>query len=390
MSTIKHILLLFISFTTTAVLAEEPNVEINGTIKNGEGRTIFLKTFKNDKSILVDSALIKKNGKFNFKFYTEKKNFFSLNISGKKKNEIALLILDNKENNSINFNSTFEDFGTLYNVEGSHECDVIEDYVKIIYNYQKKRNLQTNVFQDPSSKLNKDSIKTIIDELDNKFKSVRSEFILRNKFSMAVIITASSLNPQQDLELYKTIRDGLLKSAPGSEYQIAFSNQVDQIEQQLNAQQQQKKEEEALKNLTAIGNVAPELNFNNPEGKLITLKSLRGNYVLIDFWASWCRPCRMENPNVVKLYNKYKEQGFTVFSVSLDNNVDRWVNAIKADNLSWPNHVSDLKQWRTEATKIYGFRGIPYTVLIDKEGKIIAKNLRGPSLEAKLKELFGS
>ena len=88
MSTIKHILLLFISFTTTAVLAEEPNVEINGTIKNGEGRTIFLKTFKNDKSILVDSALIKKNGKFNFKFYTEKKNFFSLNISGKKKNEI--------------------------------------------------------------------------------------------------------------------------------------------------------------------------------------------------------------------------------------------------------------------------------------------------------------
>ena len=207
---------------------------------------------------------------------------------------------------------------------------------------------------------------------------------------MAVIITASSLNPQEDLELYKAIRDGLLKSAPGSEYQIAFSNQVDQIEQQLNAQQQQKKEEEALKNLTAIGNVAPELNFNNPEGKLITLKSLRGNYVLIDFWASWCRPCRMENPNVVKLYNKYKEQGFTVFSVSLDNNVDRWVNAIKADNLSWPNHVSDLKQWRTEATKIYGFRGIPYTVLIDKEGKIIAKNLRGPSLEAKLKELFGS
>ena len=92
----------------------------------------------------------------------------------------------------------------------------------------------------------------------------------------------------------------------------------------------------------------------------------------------------------MKLYNKYKEQGFTVFSVSLDNNIDRWVNAIKADNLSWPNHVSDLKQWRTEATKIYGFRGIPYTVLIDKEGKIIAKNLRGPSLEAKLKELFGS
>ena len=193
------------------------------------------------KVFLLTQHSLKKMENLTSSFTLKKKNFFSLNISGKKKNEIALLILDNKENNSVNFNSTFEDFGTLYNVEGSHECDVIEDYVKIINNYQKKRNLQTNVFQDPSSKLNKDSIKTIIDELDNKFKSVRSEFILRNKFSMAVLITASSLNPQQDLELYKTIRDGLLKSAPGSEYQIAFSNQVDQIEQQLNAQQQQKR-----------------------------------------------------------------------------------------------------------------------------------------------------
>ena len=198
------------------------------------------------------------------------------------------------------------------------------------------------------------------------------------------------MNPQQDLKMYKTIRDGLLKSSPGSEYQLAFNEQVNQIEIQLNEQKKQEEEKEKLKNLTNIGNVAPALNFNNPEGKLITLASLKGNYVLIDFWASWCRPCRMENPNVVKLYNKYKDQGFTVFSVSLDNNVEKWVNAIEKDGLTWPNHVSDLKQWRTEATKIYGFRGIPYTVLIDKKGKIIAKNLRGESLDTKLKEIFGN
>ena len=96
----------------------------------------------------------------------------------------------------------------------------------------------------------------------------------------------------------------------------------------------------------------------------------------------------MENPNVVKLYNQYKEKGFTVYSVSLDNSVERWKAAIKQDGLSWENHVSDLKQWRTEATKIYGFRGIPYTVLLDKEGKIIAKNLRGQALEKKLAEIF--
>ena len=390
MKTLKRLLVLFISIACFSGFAKETNVEINGVIKNGEGRTIYLQTFKNDKSVLIDSATIKKNGKFSFNLSVLEKNFFSLSISGKEKNEIALLILDNKDNTVINFNSNVQDFGTIYNVQGSHECDVIEDYVKIITNYQKKRNVETNKYQDPTSKLNKDSIKTIIDGIDNNFKSIRNKFIVKNQYTLAVIITASSLNPQQDFSLYKTIRDGLLKSAPESEYQIAFSKQVDQIEKQLEAQQKQQQEQQELKNLTAIGNSAPELNFNNPEGKLITLKSLRGKYVLIDFWASWCKPCRMENPNVVKLYNKYKDLGFTVFSVSLDNNVERWVNAIRQDNLSWPNHVSDLKQWRTEATKIYGFRGIPYTVLIDKEGKIIAKNLRGLSLEAKLKELFGS
>ncbi len=161
------------------------------------------------------------------------------------------------------------------------------------------------------------------------------------------------------------------------------------IKKQQLKQQKQKEEKEKQGNSTSIGELAPELNFPDPSGKIITLESLKGNYVLIDFWASWCKPCRMENPNVVKLYNKYKEKGFTVYSVSLDNNKDRWINAIKQDNLTWPNHVSDLKQWQTEATKIYGFRGIPYTVLIDKEGKIVAKNLRGPTLENKLGEIFG-
>ncbi len=390
MKTIKPILILFISIICIFSYANETNVEINGVINKGDGRTIYLQTFKNDKSIILDSAIIKKNGKFTFKLNVPEKNFYSLSISGNEKKEIALLILDNNENDLIKFNSNVENFGTIYNVQGSHECDVIEAYVKIITNYQKKRNIETEKYQKTSSKLNKDSIKSIIDSIDNNFKEIRSKFIVKNQYTLAVIITASSLNPQQDLQLYKIIRDGLLKSAPGSEYQLAFSKQVAQIEQQLKAQQEQQKEQLALKNLTAIGSVAPELNFNNPEGKLITLESLRGNYVLIDFWASWCKPCRMENPNVVKLYNKYKELGFTVYSVSLDNNVERWLNAIKQDNLTWPNHVSDLKQWQTEATKLYGFRGIPYTVLIDKEGKIIAKNLRGTALETKLKEIFGS
>jgi thiol-disulfide isomerase/thioredoxin len=118
------------------------------------------------------------------------------------------------------------------------------------------------------------------------------------------------------------------------------------------------------------------------------LSSLRGSIVLLDFWASWCRPCRGENPNVVRLYKKYKNKGFTVFSVSLDEDPAAWKQAIAMDGLAWPNHVSDLKGWETPLVKTYQFDGIPHTVLIGKDGKIIATGLRGEALEQKLEELL--
>ena len=118
------------------------------------------------------------------------------------------------------------------------------------------------------------------------------------------------------------------------------------------------------------------------------LSDLRGQVVLLDFWASWCGPCRKENPTVVRLYEKYKDQGFTVMSVSLDQNEERWKQAIEKDQLSWPNHVSDLKGWSSAAPKKYSVRGIPFTVLIDKEGKIIDTNLRGAMLEQELARIF--
>ncbi len=136
------------------------------------------------------------------------------------------------------------------------------------------------------------------------------------------------------------------------------------------------------------GAVAPDFTQRTPEGEEMSLSDFRGKVVLVDFWASWCGPCRRENPNVVRLYDKYKDQGFEVLGVSLDRTKDKWLKAIEKDNLGW-SHVSDLKGWKNEVAKMYSVRSIPHTVLVDREGKIIARNLRGDGLERKLASIFG-
>jgi peroxiredoxin len=176
---------------------------------------------------------------------------------------------------------------------------------------------------------------------------------------------------------FKARSKELNESMPGSKYARDYAEMVSRLENQ----QAQQMAGETIK----VGMEAPDIKLPDPSGKVRSLSSLKGKVVLLDFWASWCGPCRRENPHVVEVYNKYKGKGFDVFSVSLDrpDGKDKWVDAIKQDGLIWPNHVSDLKFWESAPAAVYGVRSIPKTFLIGKDGKIIAVNPRA-NLEQEL------
>lgn len=381
----RFTLILFtILFTSVAsATGQSGNISIKGKIDNAEGKTIYLEYFVQGMPMKIDSFEIKKNGKFEVEAEVSEPDFYRIGFGS---NDFVLLVLSDDQDGMVELNADAENLNKSYSISGSAESEQIKKFVEGLNNYGETTMDINAKYNNPNTtKEEKEALKQKSEEAKEKFIEFRNEFIHKHHKSLAALTTLSHLNDVADYELIKKIEQGIGEKYPNSKFHVSMSTKVKQIEVRI----QQEEEAKKLREATEPGNVAPELNFKSPEGEVITLESLRGNYVLIDFWASWCGPCRRENPNVVKAYNKYKDKGFTVYSVSLDKDKGRWVQAIKADGLIWPNHVSDLKQWQSEAVKIYGFRGIPHTVLIDKEGKILQKNLRGPALEQKLEEIFG-
>jgi thiol-disulfide isomerase/thioredoxin len=214
-------------------------------------------------------------------------------------------------------------------------------------------------------------------------------FIDQNANSPAVLAALEELNISQDVDAYKKVRDGLKGVFDHTTYYKMLNEQIMQFERQEQAKVNPTNQPRSNASYSE-GMVAPEISMADPSGKTRSLSDLKGKVVLIDFWASWCGPCRRENPTVVNAYKRYKDKGFEIFSVSLDSDGAKWQQAIAQDGLTWANHVSDLKGWQNAAAQAYSVTSIPHTILLGKDGKIVGTHLRGAALEAKLAELLGS
>ena len=366
--------LLFISFLIFLSCGENPS---NGTEKikisvkiDGSGNydEVRLQKVNSDYSIeLVESANFVED-EIEFNIFVFESTLFRLDFMGYTSLD---LILDKSDVDIFvdDSNSLFE-----FTVNGSDDTEILKSIENKITNYRSEiRELNIN-FVEASQNRDFELVNSIQSEFDfkkNQFELSLKDYLSSAKSSLAVLVTADYLDIEENLIFWETIYNNYTEEFKDNSYFKNFENKLIKIKS------------------ISIGSVAPDIILNDTSGVPISLASLRGKYVLLDFWAAWCRPCREENPNIVENYNNYKSYGFDVYQVSLDRTKEDWVRGIKQDKLPWIN-VSDLKYYQSEAAELYNVDRIPSAFLLDPDGKIIAKHtdLRGPNLSRKLAEIF--
>ncbi len=361
---------------------------IEGNLDNANNERLYLLELKTDGVNKVDSVQLDQDGEFEFEGYTEVAKFFLVRTSPQ--NSVTLVV---EPDNHITLKGDAQNMGNDYKVSGSEGSREIMKLRKRLEStiasldslgqiYQNNPDQETQ--DDLKNRLNKESRKIVQDQ-----KEYTKDFIDRNINSLASLMALYQqigprsyvLNPQQDFAYFEKVDSALMANYPNSEPVKSLHSQVEEMKKKMEA-------DNAASERLGVGKEAPEIVLPNPEGDTVRLSSLRGDYVLLDFWAAWCKPCRVENPNLVETYKKFKDEDFEIYQVSLDKSRSDWLNAIEKDELGDWYHVSDLEFWNSRAAQKYNIRSIPASFLLNKQGEIIAKNLRGDDLPAKLNEIF--
>lgn len=354
--------------------------EIKGSLSNSKGESIYLEKLAQSGVTAMDSAIIDEKGEFVMNHYSPSMGFYRLRITD---SNFAMLVLDSAQ--KITITADARDLGNTFKAEGSPDTKLFLEYNTLAQGQKVRTDSLENIFRTAMITLKLDSIRadSLSIELQKPYEVMVSQYsdvvakkINQNLSSFASIMAIQQLRPENYLDTYIALDKGLNEKYPDNKDIKSFHGMVQQAQMMV-------AKTEAIK----VGNEAPELILPMPNDKDLALSSLRGKVVLIDFWASWCAPCRKELPNVKRCYEKYKSKGFEILGVSLDKDRDAWLEAITTEGLKWPQ-VSDLKYWQSEACQIYAIQSIPYTVLIDKDGKILATELRGADLDKKLAEVL--
>jgi peroxiredoxin len=342
-------------------------ITIKGTVENpkADGIITLAKLSAGSRDV-QDTLYLDENNNFEAEVTSPTAEFYQINFYN---TQLATLIVNGKDLNVV--------------VDGSKKDGKLEiTGSKDVENMQAIQDMM-KAQSEEVQKINEDFIKARNAQDEEAMKNIQDDFLLIQEKkkeqikvkieemlpSIAVIQGMNFFNPIDDFEFMQTVSNRLHEAHPNSEMVTFFKSQMDDLAK------------------LAVGVEAPDFSMPTPEGDTVALSDFRGGYVLVDFWAAWCKPCREENPNIVEAYNKYKDAGFEILGVSLDRKREDWLKAIEDDNLAW-TQVSELQYWQSPIVKEYKISGIPFSLLIDPDGKIVAKNLRGEKLHSKLKEIY--